>query len=204
VHFTLGWTGPEGFRSSGVSGTLAGLSVLAHLSRLAGEKGSDLLVTLASPDIVPVASEIVRQGYTETGNQDSFNPDRILFFGTEQFAYIGGVLGTIAREHIASNVMVGPFAGEALMFAEAAHATGAVQLGGADSVTQTPFFIACCDYALIGEEVFAAGVYLSNDIRQLGSIRGQDTTKIITIIIILIGVALSLMGNKMLINLLSM
>jgi hypothetical protein len=56
--------------------------------------------------------------------------------------------------------------------------TGAIQISGTDSTYQIPFFIAACDYCLIGEELYAASAYLSREPRLLGSLRGQDTGKI--------------------------
>ncbi len=45
--------------------------------------------------------------------------------------------------------------------------------------TQLPFFVAACDYTLIGEELFAASAYLSKDKKMLGSLKGQDAGKAI-------------------------
>lgn len=202
IHFTLGYTRDIGLRGPNAASILAGLGVLENLSREAGRMGARLIVSVASPEIIPLAAEIVRQGYAESGNVESFSENQIRFFGTQQWAYASGVLGTFAREQPASNVMVGPFAAEALMFAEAAYTAGAMQLAGTQSVFQTPFFIASCDYAMIGEEIFAAGAYLSKDVTKLRSIRGQDANKIIIISLTLLGVILAILGNQWLINLL--
>ncbi|MFM8697698.1 MAG: DUF6754 domain-containing protein [Phycisphaerales bacterium] len=42
---------------------------------------------------------------------------------------------------------------------------------------QLPFFVAACDYTLIGEEFFAASAYLSGEPDQLGTLLGQDLAK---------------------------
>ncbi len=60
---------------------------------------------------------------------------------------------------------------------------------------QLPFFVAACDYTLIGEELFAASAYLSGEPKQLGSIKGQDVGKFIAMIAILIGVFCATMGH---------
>ena len=52
---------------------------------------------------------------------------------------------------------------------------------------QLPFFVAACDYTLIGEELFAASAYLSGEPKQLGSLKGQDVGKIIAMAAILLG-----------------
>jgi hypothetical protein len=55
---------------------------------------------------------------------------------------------------------------------------------------QLPFFVAACDYTLIGEELFAASAYLSNEPKQLGSLKGQDVGKSIAMLAIVTGVIL--------------
>jgi hypothetical protein len=56
--------------------------------------------------------------------------------------------------------------------------------------SQLPFFIAACDYTLIGEELFAASAYLSDEPRQLGALKGQDVGKVIAMTVILVTAAL--------------
>ena len=57
--------------------------------------------------------------------------------------------------------------------------------------TQLPFFVAACDYTLIGEELFAASAYLSQDEKMLGSLKGQDFGKLVAMISILAGGSVS-------------
>jgi len=56
---------------------------------------------------------------------------------------------------------------------------GAIQIAGTDSTIQLAFFIVACDYTLIGEELFAASGYLSQDRSILASVRAQDILKLI-------------------------
>ena len=53
---------------------------------------------------------------------------------------------------------------------------------------QIPFFITTCDFTVIGEEVFAAGAYLSRDPVQRGSLRGQDIAKMLLLLFVVIGI----------------
>jgi hypothetical protein len=53
--------------------------------------------------------------------------------------------------------------------------------------TQLPFFVVACDFTLIGEELFAASAYLSNEPKQLGSLKGQDVGKVIALAVMIIG-----------------
>jgi len=51
-------------------------------------------------------------------------------------------------------------------------------------------FIVACDYTLIGEELFAAGAYMSREPLLLGSLKGQDIAKFVIIILTIIGICL--------------
>jgi len=65
------------------------------------------------------------------------------------------------------------------MLAETGNSIGAIQIAGTAEPAQLPFFVAACDYTLIGEEFFAASAYLSGDPDQLGSLQGQDLGKFV-------------------------
>jgi hypothetical protein len=60
---------------------------------------------------------------------------------------------------------------------------------------QLPFFVAACDYTLIGEELFAASAYLSREPKLLGSLKGQDLGgKLIFLSLALIFVIIATIG----------
>ncbi|MEM0265576.1 MAG: DUF6754 domain-containing protein, partial [Candidatus Methanomethylicia archaeon] len=69
---------------------------------------------------------------------------------------------------------------------------------------QIPFFVVATDYCLIGEEIFAAGAYLSKDPAMIGSIVAQDIGKIISLILIVLGILIGLSGSKIIVDLLNM
>jgi hypothetical protein len=60
--------------------------------------------------------------------------------------------------------------------------------------SQLPFFIAACDYTLIGEELFAASAYLSREPRLLGSLKGQDLGKAVILLALIVGLLLETVG----------
>jgi hypothetical protein len=79
-----------------------------------------------------------------------------------------------------------------------------MQVGGTARMYQIPFFAALCDYVLIGEEMFAAGAYVSDDPQQLGSIAAQDWYKIAALIVIVVGAVLATAGVTVIKDILSM
>ncbi|HBC45494.1 MAG TPA: hypothetical protein DCZ43_00460, partial [candidate division Zixibacteria bacterium] len=71
--------------------------------------------------------------------------------------------------------------------AETGNIAASIQIAGTDQIAQLPFFVAATDYTLIGEELYAASAYLSQEPVQLGSLKAQDYTKAVLMVIIILG-----------------
>ncbi len=172
--------------------TIAGLSVLSYVATLCARLGAKLYVPMSRVDVLPVAIEIVRDAYRAEGKLDELDVEtQIPYLSGTQFAWASGVIGMASRMKPAANIMIGPFWAESMMFAETFHRVGAMQVGGTARMYQIPFFAALCDYVLIGEEMFAAGAYVSGDPNQIGSIASQDWYKIVAIILSVLGMLLA-------------
>jgi hypothetical protein len=94
----------------------------------------------------------------------------------------------MSRERVASSFYFGSFFAEALILAETGHHIGALQVAGTPQITQLPFFIAACDYCIIGDEYYAGSAYLSKEPTLLGSLVGQDLGKLVIIAALIAGV----------------
>ena len=97
----------------------------------------------------------------------------------------------MVREKPAACFYMGAFFAESLILAETANTAGSIQIAGTAMPAQLPFFVAACDYTLIGEEFFAASAYLSGEPQQLGSLKGQDVGKGVGLLLIIVGVVLA-------------
>jgi len=91
------------------------------------------------------------------------------------------------RDKPAACFYMGAFYAESLILAETGNSVGAIQVAGTAMPTQLPFFVAACDFTLIGEEFFAASAYLSGEPQQLGSLKGQDFGKLIGGLLLIAG-----------------
>ena len=100
----------------------------------------------------------------------------------------------MVREKPATVFLQGSFAAESLILAETEILSVPYRLRERTLSTNSPFFIAACDYTLIGEELYAASAYLSKEPRLLGSLRGQDWGKVLIFAAIALGVILELSG----------
>jgi len=183
--------------------TFASLAIMKYVAHLSARFDVPLIVTIRTPEVLPMSEETVRQAYLEEGKIEAFQPANIRFLSNQQFAYAAAVFGIMAREKPAANFLLGAFWAEALMLAEVGSEVGALQISGTAQLSQIPFFIAASDYCLIGEELFAGAAYLSSDKMQLGSILGQDISKAIVAIILIAGVIAKQFGSQYFTKLLS-
>ncbi len=174
--------------------TIAGLTILGKLAEKTAEYHTKLLVPVSKSMVLSAAKEIVKEAYIKTGFPDEYNADNIFYITDDQFGYVAGIDGIIMREKPAANFLLGSFYAESLIIAETGFASGAIQIAGTAQPSQLPFFVASCDYTLIGEELFAASAYLSKDPQQLGSLKGQDFGKAFFILLIIVGVILEIIG----------
>jgi hypothetical protein len=168
--------------------TLAGLTVLSRVAKTAAEYGAQIEVPTCRSLVMAAARETVEAAYLAAGAPDAYQPDRIHYLTDEQFAFVAGVTGYMVREEPAACIYMGGFYAESLILAETGNHIGAIQVAGTAMPSQLPFFVASCDYTLIGEEFFAASAYLSGDPLQIGSLKGQDYGKFLSVLVLLIGI----------------
>lgn len=171
--------------------TVAGITVLANVAKTAAQYDAQLKVPTARSLVMTTARETVEAAYLGEGRPDAYNEEDIYYLTDEQFGYTAGVQGVMVREEPAAVFYMGAFYAESLILAETANSIGAIQIAGTAMPSQLPFFVAACDYTLIGEEFFAASAYLSNDPAQLGSLKGQDVGKIIAAALLVVGCVLA-------------
>jgi hypothetical protein len=174
--------------------TIASMTILGQVARRTADYETPLRVPCRDPIVMNVLREMVKSSYLDEGRPDIYNEDNIFFITESQFAYAAGVDGMMLREKPAAIFLQGTFYAESLILAETGNSIGAIQIAGTDSEHQLPFFIAACDYTLIGEELYAASAYLSREPMLLGSLRGQDWGKLLIFATIIVGVFLELFG----------
>lgn len=184
--------------------TIASLNILGHLAKKVAQYESTLYVPVCRSMVLSTAKEIVKEAYISAGRADAFNPDSVFYLTDDQFGYVAGVDGIIMREKPAANFYLGAFYAESLILAETGFESGAIQIAGTAMPSQLPFFVAACDYTLIGEELYAASAYLSNEPAQLGCLKGQDVGKAIVVLTLVVGIILELCGIHFLKDFLTM
>jgi len=175
--------------------TIASTSILAEVAKKVAAHDTQLKVPHFDPIVMTVSKEIVKQAYAEVNRLDSYRDDINFFVSQDQFSYAASVDGMIHREKPAACFFIGHFMAESLLLAEVGSTTGAIQIAGTEQESQLPFFFTSCDYTLIGEELYAAGAYLSKEPMLQSTLKVQDFGKAFVMLSIVAGSALLLAGT---------
>ena len=128
------------------------------------------------------------------GPLETHDPARVRLIAPQPVAYAAGVMDLLEREDLAANVMIGSFGDEFLLMGEMGAKKRLTQIGGAVDPRTLPFIFASMDHALLGEEIFAAGAYLSGRPAHIGSLRTQDWIRWLIVAAIVGGVAWKTLG----------
>ncbi|MBM3327437.1 MAG: hypothetical protein FJY65_10790 [Calditrichaeota bacterium] len=175
--------------------TIAGLTILGSVAKLTAQYETKLDVPVSRSLVMSNGREVVREAYLSVGRPDFYNDGIVHYITDEQFGYVAAVDGIMVREKPAACFYLGAFFAESLILAETGNHVGAIQIAGTAMPTQLPFFVAACDYTLIGEELFAASAYLSKDQSAIAALRGQDVGKGLAMGSIIIGVVFTTLAS---------
>ncbi|NIP42616.1 MAG: fibronectin type III domain-containing protein [candidate division Zixibacteria bacterium] len=174
--------------------TIAGVTILGRVARLTAEMDTKLEVPVSRSLVMVTAREIVQEAYANAGRPEAFDEDMVHYLTDDQFGYAAAIDGKMVRQRPATIFYMGAFYAESLILAETGNSIDAIQIAGTAMPAQLPFFVAACDYTLIGEELFAASAYLSKEPKLLGSLKGQDIGKALLLIALAVGVIVQTFG----------
>ena len=187
LHLSLGVKGVGGVATAE---TMAGLIVLDYLAQRAAIYDAQPIVSVAAPTLLPAVQDVIRRAYAQAGFLEGYVPEKVRFMAPAPAAYAAGAMDVLEHEPLTANVMVGAFGQEYLLLGETGVRKGLSQIGGATKPQVLPFVFATADQALIGEEIFAAGAYLTSLPAHVASLVAQDWIRILLVLIILVGVLL--------------
>jgi len=193
-----------GTGSIGSSDTLASLALLGYVAKHCAEHDAQILVANSDSQVQQITEDIVKTAYAKAGKEDKFSTDMVRYISTRQFAFAAGVMGILRREKPAVNFFVGDFQAESLQLAETGRTEAIYQFGGTTNLDQLPFFATTCDQTLMGEELYTATGFLSENEEEISRLVGPDAGKILAILLILAGAVLVTLGTTVLIDILGL
>lgn len=173
--------------------TVASLNILSKVSQKGARLYTRTLVPNYGPLTWPVAQEVVRQAYVRAGKSQAYDSGDVPYFTSRSFTYAAATVGMMQREQTATHFFIGHFYSESLLLAETGASTGALQIGGTDSVEQLPFFIATCDNVMIGEEIFAVSALILDDPVSRSVVKASDWFKVLLLAILGLGLLVAIL-----------
>ena len=182
--------------------TIAAFTVLGRVAKRTAEYQTRLIVPNIYATVMIIAQEVIKAACMDAGRPESYNERDVFYVTSEQFPFTAAVNGIMLRERPATNFYLGKFYAESLILAETGFQAGSIQIAGTDELTQIPFFVAACDYTLMGEELYAASAYLSKDPLQLGTLKAQDWAKMIIALLLAAGILVTTLGSDVVTRLL--
>jgi len=174
--------------------TIAAFTILARVARKVVEYNTRVICPNYDPVVMTVCQEVVKEAYSSAGKPELYDPKDVYFVTQDQFPYTAAVNGVMMRDRPATNFYMGMFYAESLVLAETGFVSGSIQIAGTDQLIQIPFFVTVCDFVLMGEELYAASAYLSQEPQQLGTLKAQDWGKVLMVLLMILGTIFSTIG----------
>ena len=178
---------------------MAGLSCLGYAARLCARYNVPLITIYNFPEIEPLQDGILRAAYAAEGKPDNYDPTTQLIY-TPQWSNVVATLNILQSEKIGAAFYIGSSFYAQQVYPEMGIRVGAFQIGGTQAYGY--YLVMGCDYALIGEELYAGAAYVSHEESLMRTVATSDWLKMISLCIMLIGIILLMSGSKAMINLL--
>jgi hypothetical protein len=111
-------------------------------------------------------------------------------------AYALGTMDILSHEPVLANLMFGAFGPEVGLIARAGAEADLAQVSGSDHLGALSILYASTDHVVVGEELFAAGVYLDRTMAKVASLVAEDVARIILILVLILGAFFRLVGTS--------
>ncbi len=156
---------------------LAGLNTVSQVAAVTVVSDKPPVITTADGATALLAQDLVRQAYRQQNAGEQYRDDAARVVGLSPLSFNGALTAVVKDEAIAGSVFVGSVGAEVALLAEAGQRAGAPTLAGSDNVTGQAILFAAAEHALLGEDVYSAGAYLSRAPEHVASLRTQDVMR---------------------------
>jgi hypothetical protein len=180
-----------------VPATMVSMTVLNYVARICARQDTDLYVTMMTrPSAIPLIHHNLVDAYTAEGKIDVYDAETAIRFGSGDSRTAEYFTASEAiRENIGAQIIIGPTGpAMAIIGPEGAARAGAMIVGGAIGQSSLQYMAVCCDYCLLGEEQFAVGAHITEDLVNISGLYTQDYIKFIFLAMVGLGSILTAAG----------
>jgi hypothetical protein len=171
-----------------------GLTVLDRCARAASNSDRPPVTTSGDGVLTILSQDTLQSTYRSLGSEQRYDPTNARLTGLNPMAYAAGAIPTIHDEHINANFFAGHIGSEIALLTEASERSRSLSVAGTDSIPAQAVLFATADEPLLGEELYAAGVYLGAGPAHSASLRMQDVLRWVLVAAIVIGAIFKLLG----------
>lgn len=171
-----------------------GLTVLDRCAREASNSDRPPVTTSGDGVLTILSQDTLQSTYRSLASEQRYDPTNARLTGLTPMSYAAGAMPTIHDEHINANFFVGHIGSEVALLTEASERSQSLSVAGTDSIPAQAVLYATADEPLLGEELYAAGVYLGAGPAHLASLRMQDIIRWVLVAAIVLGAILKLSG----------
>lgn len=178
--------------------TVVGLLATKRVANEAALRGSPILASSGDAVSHLALRGLLRQAYQNAGRAHDYDPANIqLLAHQNSTAYATGVMTLYSRHKLEASQLLGSFSHEFLLFAEEGAKKNIPQVLGATSINALPIMVLNSPSTLIGEEVFAAEAYISDEAYPKARLMTQDILRSVIILLIICGIVYGLVAPSL-------
>lgn len=173
--------------------SIAALQILEFLVSKEGNSNVSSTILVGEGTLLPAAETRLRDQSSVDSRSNSPNQIQFVADSNHPFAFASGMVSELERQPASGHLAVGHHGEEIALVGFAAQKNDVGQLVATDDPLGMATGTAVSDEQLIGEDLFAAGAYLSNKPVHIASLLLQDVGRWLIAIIILIGAIVQLL-----------
>ncbi len=192
LHMSFGSAGLGG-RSTVLA--LAAAEYFYHVARQAAVGDVSPILTLTDSSALPLAQDTLRRAYQSRGLINKYHSNNARWYpaGSRSLAFAAAITAMMSADKTSSHIMAGSFGAELALVMDLAFRRNQSVIAVSDQLEGQAIAYAMGEPTLIGEEIFAAGTYLSGDASQKGATVTVDILRWLLIIAIFILMAVSVL-----------
>ena len=145
---------------------LVGKEFIYYLTREVVIGDASPIFTVSDTAALPLAIDTLRRAYNAEGRPDAFIALNARWYpgGNRSLAFAAGLMTMQGDDRVSGNVLTGSYGMELALILNAANRHNRSSIAVSDRLDGQAVAYALATEALIGEEIFAAPGYLSNDV----------------------------------------
>lgn len=191
VHVSLGSGSVIG---EDTSATVSALTVLEFVSEASSISDYSPVATTSDATALPVISDTIRRAYRRKDAIDRYETMSARLVALDPLTMAGGATSIIADDNVRANVLAGSLGPEITLMAEAGQRRHLTQVAGSDRLQAQAAAYVMADHVLLGEELYGARAYLTQEPSAVAGLTAQDILRWIVIAALLFGGIPSILG----------